>query len=564
MSLNKTKLHIARLLAIILCLAMLLPLAPTVSAAEEKCGDNVHWELVGGILTISGTGPMYDYSELVPAPWQAYKDVICAVIVEDGVTTIGDCAFLQMDRLTAVTLAKSVKNIGRWAFSGCTALALLEMPGVEIIKRSAFERCNALTSVRLPDTLIHLQYRAFYACEKLVSVTIPASVVEMERSVFAHCTSLQSATVLANLDQLPDWTFYNCERLSLVTMAPTIEEVGYQAFHECVVEKPTPGHTAPESHTSIVPTQKDGATIVTNTNVMESANGTVSTQITTTVTDSDRTVTAVVNAVLENKDGWQTVEDKITTGLNAADFVTANVWLKGDTQLTGDDLNRIAGKNVQLIVQTNQGTKWYVNGKDLADKELSEQYQLSYTLTKLVQYDEKQAKVLGSYSGYTLEFHGVLDFKVEVELPIGRAYQRQTAVFFSLEGGTYQRKQAVMIDDNGLAHFYLGQVEPGVQYLVGINVPQQTQPGNQNPVSDVIIPDSLKHEYPKLEQTNGIDYIIAGTKSSLGINIGQLTIILVAVMVTCAAVVAVVMRLNFKRKLKQGYVPDMSYEEEDS
>ncbi len=564
MSLKRIKQNIARLMALVLCMLLLLPLIPTVSAASGTCGKGVNWEVVGGVLTISGSGAMTEYSELAPAPWQEQKETICAVIVEEGVTSVGDCAFLQMDQITAVTLASSVKSIGQWAFAGCTSLKMLQMPGVEIIKRSAFERCHALTGIRLPDTLIELQYRAFYACEKLVSVTIPASVVTMERSVFAHCLSLQNATVLAKLAALPDWTFYNCERLSLVTMAPTIEEVGFQAFHECIVEKPVYGHVGQETHTSTVTTQKDGETIVNTTTVTENKNSSVSTQITSTTTDSGKQVTAVIDAVLENKDGWQSVEDKITTGLNAADSVTVNVYLKGDAQVTGDDLNRVAGKNVHLIVQTNQGTKWHVNGTDLMDKELAEKYDLSYTLKQLTSFDEKQADALQGRNGYSLEFHGILDFKVEVELPIGRAYNRQSAVFFSPDKDGYQRRQAVMIDDKGMAHFYLAQVESGVQYLIGINVPQKVEQNSPPPVSDVIIPDSMKNEYPDLQQTGGIDYIITGTKSSLGINIGQLTIILVAVMVTCAVVVGVVIRVNFKQKLKKGYVPDMSYEDEES
>lgn len=561
MSRNKLKQNMARLMVIVLCVLLVLPLAPTAAAATNTCGDGVRWELAGGVLTISGSGAMYDYSESVPAPWQEHKDVICAVIVEEGVTAIGDCAFLQMEQLAAVTLASSVKSIGCWAFSGCKSLGMLEMPSVEIIKRSAFERCDALKSIRLPETLMELQYRAFYACEALVNVTVPVSVVTMERSVFAHCPSLQTATVLANLEQLPDWTFYNCQRLSLVIMAPSIEDVGYQAFHECAVEAPTPGHMAPDTHTSTVKTEKDGTIVIDKTTTNEDKNGTVSTQIITTQTDSDQKVSAVIDAVLENKDGWDLVEEKITDSLDIADSVTANVWLKGDLQLTGDDLNRFVGKDVQLIVQTSQGTKWHINGKDLVDKKLSKKYQLSYTLTKLTDCDEKQAQALGGHDGYLLEFHGVLNFNVEVELPIGKSYQRQSAVFFSLEGGSYQRKQAVMIDAQGMAHFYLGHIKPGVQYLIGINVPQQN---NQNLISDVIIPNSLKQEYPNIAPVEEIDYIVTGVNSSLGINIGQLTIILIAAMVICGIIVGVVIRISFKRKLKQGYVPDMSYKEKDS
>ena len=72
----------------------------------------------------------------------------------------------------------------------------------------------------------------------------------------------------------------------------------------------------------------------------------------------------------------------------------------------------------------------------------------------------------------------------------------------------------------------------------------------------------MKDEYPKLEQTDEITYIVTGVKSSLRINIGQLTIFLIAEMITCAVIVGVVMRILYKRKLKWGYIPDMRHRDE--
>ena len=66
-----------------------------------------------------------------------------------------------------------------------------------------------------------------------------------------------------------------------------------------------------------------------------------------------------------------------------------------------------------------------------------------------------------------------------------------------------------------------------------------------------------------MEQVEQIRYVITGRKSSLGINIWQLTIILAAVMVVCVVTVGIIMYVRLKRKLKKGYVPDMSYADEN-
>lgn len=563
MSRNKLQVNIARLMALCLAAALLLLFIPTASAASGECGSGVSWELTGGVLTISGSGAMTDYSETKPAPWQAEKETVRAVIVEAGVTTIGSCAFLNMDGLTSVILDASVKKIGDWAFSGCYELALLNLGGVEEIGQSAFERCQSLTGVRLPDTLLVLRYRAFYGCDKLVSITVPASVIAMETSVFAHCASLQNATVLAGISDLPSWTFYNCKNLTKVTMAPSITEVGFEAFYECVVEEPAYGHVGDSSHSTTTTQQENGNTIITNSTYRENENTMVSTQVVSTKTDSGKTVDVKIDAVLENQNGWSDVEREVDNGLKGADNVNVTVWLKGDAAVSGADLGRFANKNVKVTVHTTQGVEWYFDGNQLAADKLAESYDLSYTLRELTDPDEKQAEALSGHKGYTLTFHAKLDFKVEVEIPLPKEYCRQSAVFFTPEKTAYERRQAVMIDQAGIARFYLGQVGADVDYLIGINVPKKTEQGNQNAVSDVIIPNSMKNEFPQLQQTNEVNYIITGAKSSLGINIGQLTIILAAVMVTCAVVVAVVMRINFKRKLKAGYVPDMSYEDEE-
>lgn len=559
---NKIQVNIARLMVAIFASLLFLPMTPAVSAAAGSCGENVQWELLGGVLTISGSGPMANYSENNPAPWQAQEETVRAVIVEEGVTSVGDCAFLNMDQIRSVKLASSVKLVGRWAFSGCYELALLDLGGVEEIEQNAFERCRALTSVRFPKTLGVLRYRAFYGCSSLVNITVPESVITMETSVFAYCTSLQSATVLAGIPDLPSWTFYNCKNLTKVTMAPSITEVGYEAFYECIVEEHAYGHMGDSSHSTTTTQQEEDTTVITNSSFTENENGNVSSQVVSTKDDSGKTVEVTIDAVLENDEGWPDVEEKVTKDMAGADSVTVNVWLKGDSQVSGEDIGRFAGLDVKLIIHTTQGAEWYIDGNNLKANDLADHYNISYTLRKLTDPNKDQAAALDGHAGYILEFHGVLDFEVEVELPCSQELARQSAVFFSPEEDGYQRKQAVMIDDEGMAHFYLGQVESGVQYLIGINVPQKVEQNNQNPASDVIIPDSLKHEYPKLEQIEQIEYVVTGVKSSLGINIGQLTFFLIAGMIICAVVVGVAMRILYKRKLKSGYTPDMRYTDE--
>ena len=98
-----------RLLSILLVLLMALTLLPLGALAEgdNKCGEDLTWKLDEiGILTISGTGDMYNYSSAYPAPWSAKNNDISEITVSEGVTSIGNNAFHSCSTLSLVTFLR--------------------------------------------------------------------------------------------------------------------------------------------------------------------------------------------------------------------------------------------------------------------------------------------------------------------------------------------------------------------------------------------------------------------------------------------------------------------------
>lgn len=85
-----------------------------------KCGNNANWKFApaSGTLTISGNGEVFDYSSATAAPWYRHRDSITTVIVEDGITAIGNYAFADgvYGQLKTVTLPDTVGKIGAHAF----------------------------------------------------------------------------------------------------------------------------------------------------------------------------------------------------------------------------------------------------------------------------------------------------------------------------------------------------------------------------------------------------------------------------------------------------------------
>ena len=87
------------------------------------CGDNLTWALNDeGTLTVSGIGDMYNWSNKRYVPWYSYVNKIKKVVIEDGVTSIGDDAFLDCSKMESVTFGKNLTSVGSYAFGNCSSL----------------------------------------------------------------------------------------------------------------------------------------------------------------------------------------------------------------------------------------------------------------------------------------------------------------------------------------------------------------------------------------------------------------------------------------------------------
>ena len=128
--------------------------------AEGICGDSLTWVLdVNGILTISGTGEMTNYSSGT-APWYSYSDKIKSLILSDGITSIGQYAFYNCTTLTGdLVIPDSVTSIGDNAFYGCSGFdGTLTLPdSVVSIGGFAFSGCSGLTGdLVIPDSVVSI------------------------------------------------------------------------------------------------------------------------------------------------------------------------------------------------------------------------------------------------------------------------------------------------------------------------------------------------------------------------------------------------------------------------
>ena len=241
-----------RLLSILLVLLTALTLLPLGALADDnnKCGENLTWKFADGILTISGTGEMYDYSEDYLAPWSEHCVEITNVTISDGVTSIGSYAFCYCS-VKSITLPFGLKHIGASAFFNCPNIQQIKIPdSVEHIDPYAFSFCKGLHTVKLPASLTLISEDLFAECANLKNIDIPGTVTEIGANAFSKCTAFSLTGLPDGIKSIGAAAFENCGRIEELVLPETLEHIGEAAFTGTVIDKASFDGT-PERWTTI-------------------------------------------------------------------------------------------------------------------------------------------------------------------------------------------------------------------------------------------------------------------------------------------------------------------------
>lgn len=217
---------------------------------------SVTWSLDdNGLLLISGSGAMaiYDDDE---APWYyGHSSFIKEVIIEDGVTTIGDNAFCFCTSLEKVSVPNSIIWVGSGAFDytpwyenlpdgliylgKCLYKYKGEMPsgtivdikeGIQGISSSAFNNEKGLVAINIPEGVTQIGSFAFRNTS-LASISIPNSVTNIGEDAFTGCGLLKSAIIGDGITYIGNYVFYGCG-LTSITFGKNVSGIGEYAFSQ--------------------------------------------------------------------------------------------------------------------------------------------------------------------------------------------------------------------------------------------------------------------------------------------------------------------------------------------
>nr|AHF24916.1 fibronectin type III domain-containing protein [uncultured bacterium Contig203] len=255
------------------------------------CGDNLTWRFENGTLTISGQGEMDNYTLEGGTPWQAYKDQIESIVVEPGVKTIGNRAFVEIMSLKNLSLPEGLTEIGMEAFLGDFYLNPITLP--ESLRRigiASFSYCWKQNIINIPANVVMIEENAFYnsrisafnvdpsnthytsvdgvlfskdmtelidfpynktgsiynvpegvvsiskgafSGRRMTRIILPDSLRNLGMYAFSYCPYLTEITIPEGVTEIPVECFKGCSKLARVKLPDTLRSIEKSAFASC-------------------------------------------------------------------------------------------------------------------------------------------------------------------------------------------------------------------------------------------------------------------------------------------------------------------------------------------
>ncbi|MBQ4528409.1 MAG: leucine-rich repeat domain-containing protein [Clostridia bacterium] len=209
--------------------------ADAASIDSGTCGAGLTWEIEDTTLVISGSGDMTNWSEYSHVPWRSISSSVKNVIIDEGVTSIGNYAFYGFSELSSISIPNSVTCIGDYAFYECISLTGISIPnGVTSIGDDAFAWCLNLESINIPNSVTSLGNGVFYWCIALSDILLSDSVTLIGNSAFYRCISLTDVSIPSGVTSINADTFCRCIELKSISMPEGITSVSDRAFYECI------------------------------------------------------------------------------------------------------------------------------------------------------------------------------------------------------------------------------------------------------------------------------------------------------------------------------------------
>ncbi len=194
-----------------------------------EIGTDISWTVNSdGVLTISGTGATKDYTSSDHSPFSIVDKVgdvwITEIVIEPGVTRLGDYLFYYVPHVEKVTIPDTVTSIGMRTFSTCAHLDNVVIPdSVTEIGNAAFNGCSGLHAITLSKNITSIP-SGLLGSTPLKSIVIPDGVTVINTAAFASCAYFTTISIPASATEIGNQVFYRCAKLKYVFYSGTESE----------------------------------------------------------------------------------------------------------------------------------------------------------------------------------------------------------------------------------------------------------------------------------------------------------------------------------------------------
>ena len=162
------------------------------------------------------------------------EDVVGAQSVStSSLTTIGEYAFANCERLDELTLPNAVTSVGKNAFENCYNIKQMNISNVATLNEAMFKNCSSLTSIQMIEDVTNFPAEIFSGCTELVDFKFPKIIETIGKSAFKDCSRLVGELDLYFATSIGESAFENCSSFTKVTIGENISTLSINTFAGC-------------------------------------------------------------------------------------------------------------------------------------------------------------------------------------------------------------------------------------------------------------------------------------------------------------------------------------------
>ena len=202
-----------------------------------------------GTMVISGNGKMESYNNYDDCctkyriedemPWYKYCDKITHLIIEDGITAIGDYNFFECKNLETIKWSGNLESVGEGAFGNCISLKEVSLPAsVKEWYTGVFWKCTGLKNATLEKGVqfgtpggFAFGRKMFHGCTSLEYVILPEDLLVLPEGFVSECPNIKEFEIPKTLVSMGSYPASLCPEM--VILPETVKYLTWDAFYGC-------------------------------------------------------------------------------------------------------------------------------------------------------------------------------------------------------------------------------------------------------------------------------------------------------------------------------------------